>query len=75
MLSNLCLGPVGADFKYRLIVLYAAFDIYHGHKNAPASNFSSRVKYAVRLATARLAHVPELSSTHANLEIEEGIQH
>ena len=75
VLSNLCLGPVGADFKYRLIALHAAFDIHHGHKNAPALNFSSRVKYAVRFATAKLAHVPELTSIHANLEIEEGIQH
>ena len=73
-LSNLCLGPVGADFKNRLIALYAAFDIYHGHKNASATNLSSRVKSAVRLATARLAHVHDFLSTQANLEIEGGFQ-
>ena len=48
--------------------------IYHGHKNASATNLSSRVKYAVRLATARLAHVHDFLSTQANLEIEGGFQ-
>ena len=74
MLSNLCLGPVGTVFKHRLIALYAAFDIYNGHKNASATKLTSRVKFAVRLATARLAHVPEFSSTLADLELEGGVQ-